>query len=158
MKVLVFISSQEMFNLPRSVYRMLTDYIFFPSLFEKTFSLMFIANNLTKPCRCNYRFCALDICSRRSVPCSCRMSRCLLSYDWSCAHLYRCWFTTLILWYVLDCRIVYIGEAPFKLLSLKAAKNTLQFIHHTIAVSLLIGLHPLIINSPMRKFPFNQGQ
>ena len=72
-KVLVFISRQEMFNLPRSVYRMLTHYIFFPSLFEETFSLMFIAKNLTKPCRCNYRFRALDIRSRRSVPYSCRM-------------------------------------------------------------------------------------
>ena len=90
----------------------------FPSLFEKTFSLMFIGNNLTKPCQCNYRFRTLDICSRRSVLCSCGMFRCLLSYDWWRAYSYRCWFTTLILWYVLDSQIVCISEAHFKLLSL----------------------------------------
>ena len=38
----------------------------------------------------NYRFRALDIRNRRSVPYSCKMFRCLLSYDWSCAHSYRC--------------------------------------------------------------------
>ena len=119
---------------------------------------MFIVNNLTKPCQCNYRFRTLDICGRRSVLCSCGMFRCLLSYDWWRAYSYRCWFTTLILWYVLDSQIVCISEAHFKLLSLWAVKNILQIIHQSIAVSLLVGLYPLIINSPMRKFPFNQGQ